>query len=127
VAYPLRDGALEKRSARCGVVAIVFEGIADRLRRDRRAGEVKDAANVVVAQKLPDERVVFHATFHEGRAWIHHPTDTGDEIIQDHSPESRVQQLQHGMASDIAGAARDQNTGPSRPTRDLFRDRRRTH
>src|ERR1700741_1687470 len=38
VAHLLRDGALEKRLARYEVVAIIFERIADGLRRDRRAG-----------------------------------------------------------------------------------------
>src|ERR1700751_1496680 len=70
VAHLLRDGALEKRLARYGIVAIIFERIADGLRRDRRAGEVKDAADLMVAQEPSDKRLVFRATLDEGRARI---------------------------------------------------------
>jgi hypothetical protein len=55
----LRDGTLEKRLARYGVVAIIFERIVDGLRRDRRTGEVKDAADFVGSnerRKLVPER-----------------------------------------------------------------------
>jgi hypothetical protein len=52
---------------------------------------VKDAADFVVAQEPSDERPVFYATLDEGRAWIDSPTKSSDEIIQDHSSESRVQ------------------------------------
>jgi hypothetical protein len=64
------------------------------------AAQLKDASDVVVAQEPSDEHVIFQANF--------------QEIIQDHGPESRFQQLQHGVASDIARAARDQNARPSR-------------
>jgi hypothetical protein len=111
----LRDSALEKRSARRGVVAVVLEGIADGLRRDRGACEVKDAPDVVVPQEPSDERAVFDVTLQEGRTRIDCPAKPGDEIIQDYDPESRVEQLEDSVASDIACAARDKNAGPARP------------
>src|SRR5215469_4059921 len=88
VAHLLRDNALEKRSGRYGVVAIIFERIADGLWRDRRAGEVKDAADFVVAQEPSDKRLVFDATLDEGRAWIDSPAKSSDEIIQDDNSKS---------------------------------------
>src|SRR6516165_1712774 len=91
VMHLLRDGALEKRSARYGVIAIIFERIADGLRCDRRASEVKNAADFVVAQESSDKRLVFHATLDKGRAWIDQPTKSSDETIQDHNLESGVQ------------------------------------
>jgi hypothetical protein len=90
VVYLLRDGALEKRLARYGVVAIIFERIAHGLGRDRGAGEVKDPPDLMVAQEFSDKRLVFHATLDEGRTRIDSPAKSSDKTIQDHNSELGV-------------------------------------
>ncbi len=109
VAHPARDRTFDQRTARGGVVAVVFERIADRFGHDDRSGEVHDRGDRMFPKRRAHQRLVLDRALHQRRAWIDRPGKTRDEIVDHHHPPARIAKRQHRVAADIARAARHQH------------------
>ena len=91
-----------------GVVAIVFERVADRFRDHGVGGEVHDGVDAVVGQHPGHQGLVPRIAHHQFGA-LHRLPEAGGEVVQHHHLLACVHQLPHDVAADVAGAAADQN------------------
>jgi hypothetical protein len=97
------------RSARIhGIVAIIAERIAHRIRHDQRGGKVNDGPDIVFADEPQHERLIAGFADDERYARGNGPTMPGREIIEYDALAGIGQRINH-LAADKAGAAGDQN------------------
>ncbi len=109
----MRDLAFDRRGdqrARLhGVVEVVAERIGDRFRHHDRAGEMDDGVDAMASTAAGDQRLVADVALDETRPVRHRPAEPGRQIVEHHDLLAGVEQLEHHVAADIAGAAGDQN------------------
>ena len=114
--HELRDAVggtgREQRARAGGVVAVIFEWVADGLRDAERSGEMQHGVDVVLAQHPRDERGVGDIAQHEGRI-EHGLAEAGAEVVEHHHALAALAQLQHRVAADVARAAGDEDAGSS--------------
>ncbi len=109
VTHPARHRALDQRAAVGGVVPVVFERVLHRLRHDDRACEMHDRADAEALERLRDQIRIPDIALDQLRPLVDRPAEAGDEIVEHHHRPSAVEQRQHRMAADIAGAARNKD------------------
>ena len=63
----------------------------------------------VSTQHASDQSAVGHRPFVKGNLRRHGRPISGGEVVQHHRPAPLVEQFQHGMTADIAGAAGDED------------------
>jgi len=56
-----------------------------------------------------DQRAVGDVALMEGDAFGHRPAEAGRQIVDHHRRLPAVEKLEHHVAADVAGAARDEN------------------
>ena len=69
-----------------------------------------DGVDIIAQQQPPHEIVVADIAFDELGLIRHRPAKAGGEIVEDEEVFAGIEQLEHHMASDEAGAAGDQDT-----------------
>ena len=70
-----------------------------------------DRADLLLLDQPGDQRLVADVALDEAAASGHRPAEAGGEVVDHHHLPARVEQRQHGMAADIAGAAGDEHDG----------------
>ena len=115
MAHAAIDRALDQRAGVDGVVAIIAERIAHRIRHHNRCGEVDDRFDAVFANKPCDERLVAGLTDNERHAFGNGPAMSGGKIVEHDDTFAGIDQLMHHLAADITSAAGDQDCHGLRP------------
>jgi hypothetical protein len=101
---------LDQRAGLHGVGEIVAERVGDRFRHHDLGREMGDRIDPVAQDRLGDEGLVGHVADDEAHLGGQGPVVTGREIVEDHDLlMPGIDQREHHVAADIAGAARDQN------------------
>ena len=68
-----------------------------------------DRLHVMPFERLADQRIVIDRSFDEIGAGIDRPAKAGREIVEHHHRIAGIEQREHGVAADIAGAAGHEN------------------
>src|SRR5205085_4171891 len=98
------DRALDQRATLHRVVRIIFERVLDRFRHHHRAREMHDRADSMRGDQAGKERLIGNVALDEKRAVRHRPAEAGHQIVDHHHRPARIEQSEHRMAADIAGA-----------------------
>jgi hypothetical protein len=69
-----------------------------------------DGVHAMFRQQCIHQLAVTHVSHHQRRA-VHGLAEAGRQVVEHHHALAARDQLQHGVAADIAGAARDQDRG----------------
>ena len=109
------DRAFDQRARIGGVVAVIAERIAHRIRHHDRGGEMDDRLDVMLADELRHQRLVAGLADDERHAFGDRPAMAGGQIVEHDDAFAGIGQFQHHLAADIAGAAGDQNRHGLRP------------
>ena len=68
-----------------------------------------DGVDPMIDDHAADGRLVAHVGDDQGYAIRHRPAKAGRKVIEHHDILSGVEELQHHVAADVSGAARDQH------------------
>ena len=109
------DGAFDQRARIHRVVLVIAERIGDRVRHHDRGGEMDDGVYAVLRHELGHQRLIASLADDDRHALRHRPIEAGGEIVEhDHALAGIDQRVDH-VASDIAGAAGDQDRHDGEP------------
>ena len=100
---------LDQRARIHGIVAVIAERIADRIRHHDRSGKMDDGVDPMLGDQRRHTRLVSGFPDHERRALRHRPIEAGGEIVEHHHALAGIDQRVNHVAADIAGAAGDQD------------------
>ena len=103
----MTSGAHDRRQegARIGGVGeIITKRVGNRVGHDDLGREMRDRFDIVLAQTLLDQRLVADVADHEFRRLRNGFAIAGGEIVDHHDLLARIEQGEHHMAADIAGA-----------------------
>ena len=87
------------------VVRVIEKGILDALGNDDRSGKMHDRPDAVSREDPLDERPIGDRPFVERHLLRHDLAGAVGQVVDDHHWPTRVHQGEDGMASDVAGAA----------------------
>ena len=82
MAHAAFDRAFDQRARIGGVVAVIAERIAHRIRHHDRGGEVDDRVDAVLADQLRDQRLIAGLADDERHAVGNRPAMSGREIVE---------------------------------------------
>ena len=103
------DRALDQRARVHGVVAVVAERIAHRIRHDDRRGEMDDGFDTVFTNEPCHERLIAGLADDERYVLGKRPGKAGRQIVEHHDALAGIGKLVHHVAADVAGSAGDQD------------------
>ena len=109
MAHATLDGGLDQGTRFHRIVEIVAERIANRVRHHDRGGEMDDGVDPMLGHQCAHEPLITDVPDDQGRVPRHGPIETGGEIVKHHDPLAGIEQRVNHMASDIPGAAGDQD------------------
>ena len=87
------------------IVALIIAVVAF---TQNQRDEVRDLGDVVFTDQAFDEFLVADIALDEDRLGRHRPPEAGREIVDAHDLLAAIEQLQHHVAADVAGAAGNQ-------------------
>ena len=105
MAHPVLDRGFDQGARIRGIVAVIAERIAHRVRHDDRGGEMDDGVDPVLRDQRAHARLIAGIANHERRTRRHRPIEAGGEIVEHHHALAGIDQRVNHVASDIAGAA----------------------
>ena len=117
--HAARDRGLDQRVRIHRIVAVIAERIADRIRHHDRSGEMDDGVDAVLGDQRGDARAISDVADDQRRALRHRPFEAGREIVEHQHALAGIDERENHVASDIAGAAGDQDrhaVGPPKPS-----------
>src|SRR5262245_36078745 len=103
------DGALNQRMRVHRIVAVIAERIANRVRHHDRGGEMDNGIDPALRDQCGHARLVTDVADDERRALRYCPIETGREVVEHHDALAGIDERMNHVASDIAGAAGDQD------------------
>ena len=105
MAHAVLDRGLDQRARVRGVVAVIAERIADRVRHHDRGGEMDDGVDPVLREQRRNAGLIAGVADDERHVRRHRPVEAGREIVEHHHALAGIGQRVNHVASDIAGAA----------------------
>ncbi len=99
----------DQRAGVHGIVAVIAKRIAQRIRDHDRSGEMDDGANFMIADNRCHEVLVAHVADAQRYGLRQRRAEAGRQIVEHHDRLAGVCQRVNHVASDITGAASDQN------------------
>ena len=106
---PCRWQVASSAARLAGVVAVVLQRVADRLRHDGVRSEMDHGLACRFRSSSPaHERSIAHVAF-EQRHVGHRLAKAGGEVVEDHHRLAALAQLLYRVAADVARTASDQN------------------
>jgi hypothetical protein len=110
MAHASGDGSLDQSPRVHGIVAIVAERITNRVRHYDRGGKMDNGLDAMLGNQARHACLVPGVTDDKGGALRHRPIETGAEIIKHHDALASIEGRVNHVASDVAGAAGDQDS-----------------
>ena len=101
--------ALDEVAGLGGVVEVIAERVRDRFRHHDAGGEMRDGVDAVLGEGPLHQRLVAEIALHQGGGLRHGGAKAGRQVVDDDDGLARIEQRQHHVAADVAGAARHQN------------------
>ena len=108
MAHAVLRAGLQEVARRAGVVAVVFEGIADGFGDDGMRGEVQHGVDAVFTQQAADELAVADLA-DDQRGIERRLAEARGQVVEHDDPLAAFAQLQDHVAADVAGAAGDED------------------
>jgi hypothetical protein len=109
MAYARFDGGLDQGTRVHRVVTVVGERIANRVRHDHRGGEMDNRIDSMLGDQFGHERLIAGVADGEQGALRYRPIEPGCKVVEHHHPFPGLEEGVNHVASDIAGAAGDQD------------------
>jgi hypothetical protein len=109
MAHAALDRALDQCARVHRIVAVVAERIGDRVGHHDRSGKMDDGVHAMLRDQRGDASLVTGFADDERHALRHRPVETGGEIVEHHHALAGIEERENHVASDIAGAAGDQD------------------
>jgi heptosyltransferase I len=105
--HPALDRGLDQRARVGGVVAVIAERIAHRVRHDDGAGEMDDRLDPWARSRATSSSSPTSPT--TGSIGRQRRGEAGRQVVEHHHALAGVDQFVHHVAADVAGAAGDQH------------------
>jgi len=100
-----------KQGARlAGVIEIIAERVGNRFRNYDRSREMDDGVDRIAAEQPAHEGMIADIALDEFRLGRYRPAESGRQIVENEHVLAGIEQLEHHMAADEAGPARDEHT-----------------
>ena len=109
------DRGLDQGAGVHGVVAVVAERIAHRIRHHDRAAKWMISLDRVLADELGDQRLVADIADDKRHRLRQRRAKSGGQIVEHDDALAGIRQRVHHMTADIAAAAGDQDGHESHP------------
>lgn len=107
MAHVARDRSLDQRQRVHRIVAVIAEGIANRVGHNDRSGEMDDSVDPMLRDQCCYARLVPRLADDKRHILRHSPLETGRQIVEHHHAFAGIDERVDHMASDIAGTASD--------------------
>ncbi len=98
------DQRIDQAAALGRIVVIIFERVLDRFGDHDRPGEMHHRADVLFGHDPRNQLAIFDIALVKSGARRHGEAKAGRQIVDDGHFPAAVEQREHGMAADIAGA-----------------------
>src|SRR5215471_21307597 len=109
MAHTPLDGGLDQCARVYRIVAVVAERIANRVRHNDRGSEMDNGVDPVLRDQRSHARLVTDVADDERRALRYCPIETACKVVEHHDALAGIDERMNHVASDIAGAAGDQD------------------
>ncbi|MGF7052883.1 hypothetical protein GGC47_002062 [Bosea sp. OAE752] len=98
-------GAFNQCSGFDSIIEIITKRITHRFRNNDSRREMRQRRYAMLGDQLLDQLLIADIPLNEGRFGRNGPPETGREIVENHDLFAAIEQFQHHMTADVAGAA----------------------
>jgi hypothetical protein len=109
VLHATAHGGLDQGPRLDGVVEIVAERVGDRIRHHDLGREMRNSLDPVLFDQPGQQILVAHVADGERHAFGYGPAEPGREVIEHDHALAGIDELEHHVAADVTGSARDQH------------------
>ena len=108
MAHVVPGATREQVACRAGVVAVIAQRVGNGFRHDRARSEMHHGIDAALTQQFVDANFITGIGDDE-LGTDHGLRESGAQIVDDDDALAGLDELQHDVAADVAGAASDEN------------------